>query len=76
MSTSPTIRQNRRRERNTHVLASRASDAARRVGLSRSALYDLVREGKLSAIRVGRCVLIRETELERFLAENETRGGQ
>ena len=73
MSADRPKRPDRRRRRNTAPLASRASDAAERLGLSASGLRKLIREGHISAIRIKRAVLIRETELERFLAENETR---
>lgn len=76
MPTNHTKPADRSRWRNPTPLASRAPDAARRLGLSTSGVYNLIRQGRITGIRIGRAVLIRETELERFLADHEMRGGR
>lgn len=48
-------------------------DAARRLGIGRDVCYQLVREGRLRAVRVGRRILIPRAELERFV-EREADG--
>ena len=44
-------------------------EAAARLGVSRTTVYNYVRKGDLKAIRVGGSVRIRESEFERFLRE-------
>jgi excisionase family DNA binding protein len=43
-------------------------EAARRLGISRSMIYELVWAGELHFIKLGRRSLIREEELQTFLA--------
>jgi len=43
-------------------------EAARVLGLGRDTAYQLVREGRLRAVRVGRRVLVPRAELEAFIA--------
>jgi excisionase family DNA binding protein len=42
-------------------------DAARELGIGRDTAYQLVRDGRLRAVRVGRRLLIPRTELEAFV---------
>lgn len=48
-------------------------DAARILAISRSALYDLIWNGELAPVHIGRSVRFALTELERFVAERSTR---
>jgi len=41
-------------------------EAAERRGLSRPYVYELVREGRLECVRVGRTILIRTSSVRRF----------
>jgi excisionase family DNA binding protein len=50
-------------------------DAAHRLGLGRDATYQLVREGRLRAIHVGRRVLVPVTELADFVARESNGTG-
>ena len=50
-------------------LAYKVPDACRRLGVSRSLLYDLIKTGELKAIKVANRTLIPESELQRFVAE-------
>lgn len=43
-------------------------EAAAALGIGRSTLYRLIRDGRLRTLRLGRRVLITATELEGFLA--------
>ena len=44
-------------------------DAARILGIGRTALYGLIGTGRLATVKLGRRTLIHRAELERFAAE-------
>ena len=46
-------------------------EAAELFGISRWTVRSYIRDGKLKPVRLGRRVLVEETELERFVAENK-----
>ena len=48
-------------------LAYSVQEAARMTGLSRDLLYDQMRRGNLSYIKIGRCRLITRQHLQQFL---------
>jgi excisionase family DNA binding protein len=48
------------------------TEAAERLGLSRTLAYQLVRRGDLPAVRLGRRLLVPRGALDRFLAEAST----
>jgi excisionase family DNA binding protein len=50
-------------------LAVTYREAADSIGVCERSIWSLVRDGKLRAIRVGRCVRIPVAELERFVSE-------
>jgi excisionase family DNA binding protein len=43
-------------------------EAAERLAVSRSKLYELLSTGKIKARKLGRCVRIADDEIERFIA--------
>jgi excisionase family DNA binding protein len=47
-------------------------EAAGLLGISPWTVRSYMRDGKLRAVRLGRRVLVEETELERFVAEGKT----
>ena len=49
-------------------LAHRVPEACRRLGIGRSALYELIKAGELRAIKIGKRTLIPETELQKIIA--------
>lgn len=49
-------------------LAHRVPEACRRLGIGRSALYELIKTGELRAIKIGKRTLIPETELQKIIA--------
>ena len=49
-------------------------EAAALLGISPWTVRSYIRDGKLKAVRLGRRVLIEETELERLVAENQKPG--
>jgi excisionase family DNA binding protein len=55
----------------TERLLVSVREAARRLGIGRDAAYDLVRQGRLRSIAVGRKRLVPVVELEAFV-ERET----
>ena len=57
-----------------HQLALGLKEAADAVGLSHWTLRQYIREGKISAIKLGRRVLIEPAELERLVEQG--RGGK
>jgi excisionase family DNA binding protein len=57
-----------------HQLALGLKEAADAVGLSHWTLRQYIREGKISAIKLGRRVLIEPAELERLI--DQGRGGK
>jgi len=46
-------------------------EAAELLRISRWTVRSYIRDGKLKPVRLGRRVLVEETELERFVAENK-----
>lgn len=48
-------------------LLHRVPEAAERLGVSRSTLYELIGAGEIQAIRIGAAVRIPSIELERFV---------
>ena len=45
----------------------RVTDAARRLGISRTKLYTLMRAGEIRFVKIGRCRRVRVRELMRFI---------
>lgn len=50
----------------------KVSDVAKMTQLSPAQIYDLVKEGALTAVRFGHAVRIRPEDLEKFIQENLT----
>jgi excisionase family DNA binding protein len=48
------------------------SEAAEELGLSGRTVFELARKGQLAVCRVGRRVLVRSGELQRFIAEHSS----
>lgn len=57
-------------------VAVRIAEAAARLGIGKTVLRTLVRDGELRSFRVGRAVLIPVAELDRFVAERVSREGR
>jgi excisionase family DNA binding protein len=51
----------------TRPLLVPAAEAARLLGIGRTTLYELVKRGELTPIRIGRCVRFSVVELVRFV---------
>lgn len=49
-------------------LAWRIDSASHRAGIGRTMLYQLIKDGEIKTIKVGRRTLIPESELQRWLA--------
>lgn len=49
--------------------ARRLAHAARAIGVSRSTIYKLAAEGRISIIKIGRASVVTDLELDRFLRE-------
>lgn len=47
----------------------RIPEAAQRLALSRSKLYELIYRGEIRTVRIGRAVRIAESELDRFIRD-------
>jgi excisionase family DNA binding protein len=45
------------------------ADAARRLGVGRSTLYALFRDGRLTPLKIGRRTVVAASDLERFVAD-------
>jgi len=52
----------------TAPLAHKIPDACRRIGIGRTALYELIKTGEIRAIKIGSRTLIPEAELQRVIA--------
>ncbi len=52
----------------------RPTHLARRYGLGRSDLYELVNRGEIKHIKRGRAILVRVADFERWLSEQEQGG--
>lgn len=57
----------------TKPMAYGVKDAAEILGISRSSIYTLLREGLLSPVRIGRRLLFTEGELKALLEKNRGR---
>jgi excisionase family DNA binding protein len=51
------------------VLANQVPQACARLGIGRTAFYELLKSGEIRAIKVGTRTLVPESELQRFIAE-------
>jgi excisionase family DNA binding protein len=49
-------------------LLLRIDEAARRLGLSRTTVYDEIRRGRLRVVHIGRAARVPAAELERYVA--------
>lgn len=52
----------------TEARLYRVSDAMRRLGLSRSVIYELMRSGRLRSVREGRTRLISDSAIRDYIA--------
>ena len=59
-------------ERNHFPLANSITKSCNRLGIGRTLMYDLIKQGKLRSIKLGTRTLIPETELQRLIAEQLT----
>ncbi len=59
-------------ESNRLPLANTINDSCRRLGIGRTLMYDLIKQGKLRSIKLGTRTLIPESELQRLIAEQLT----
>ena len=50
-------------------LANTISTSCRRLGIGRTLIYDLLKQGKLKSIKLGTRTLIPESELQRLITE-------
>jgi excisionase family DNA binding protein len=55
-------------------VANTIPTACNRLGIGRTLLYDLLKQGKLKSIKLGNRTLIPESELQRLIAEQLTEG--
>lgn len=56
-------------------LLYRINDAASALGISRAKLYQLIADGHVKPVHIGRAVLIPAAELERYVRELQARVG-
>lgn len=54
-------------------LAVNPVEAAERAGITRTAVFELIRTGRLASLKIGRRRLILVAELERFLTDEQNR---
>lgn len=54
---------------NFEPLANQIPDVCRRLGIGRSLLYELIKNGRIRSIKIGSRTLVPESELQRFVAE-------
>lgn len=65
------------RDRRAHPpLLLRPEDAASRLSISRSRVYELMAEGRLPSVTIGRSRRVRSEDLARFVAELPGSGSQ
>lgn len=50
-----------------HPLAYRIEDAAAAIGISRSTMYEYVKDGRIPSRKIGTATVIRRSDLEAFL---------
>jgi len=63
-------------ERSPLPLANSITNSCSRLGIGRTLMYDLLKQGKLRAIKLGTRTLIPETELQRLIAEQLERSAK
>lgn len=52
---------------NDQIIAVSVAKTAKMIGISRSILYELVKEGEISVVKIKRRTVILRSEIERFL---------
>ena len=58
------------------TLASTIPDTCRRLGIGRTLVYALIKQGKLRPIKLGTRTLIPESELQRLITEQLAQSGE
>lgn len=58
-----------RNEAHSEAIALSVEDAARRISVGRSTIYELIRARAIRTVHIGRRTLVPESELRRFIAE-------
>lgn len=53
------------------VLAVSVNEAARILGVGRTSLYSMIRDGRIEAIKLGRRTLIKTASLRRIIDEHQ-----
>ena len=56
------------------ALAHQVPAACDRLGIGRTMLYELIKNGRIKVIKIGRRTLVPESELQRLVAEQLTQG--
>ena len=59
-------------ERNHLPIANTIQDSCSRLGIGRTLLYDLIKQGRLRPIKLGSRTLIPESELQRLISDQQT----
>jgi len=54
------------------IIATSVNDAAKALGIGRTSVYQLIREGRLEAIKLGRRTLIKAASIRRLVDGGET----
>ena len=57
-------------------IANTITDSCSRLGIGRTLLYDLIKQGKLRPIKLGSRTLIPESELQRLVTEQPTQAAE
>lgn len=57
------------------LVAVSVDEAARRLSVGRTLLYDLIRQGKVRAIKIGARTVVPVTEITRILNADDNRAG-
>ena len=66
-----TQNKNKSADAQTELLLVTVAEGARRLGVSRSTVYELVAQGKIHLVHIGNSARITITELHRFVGELE-----
>lgn len=58
------------------IITTSVNDAARALGLGRTSIYALIREGRLETIKLGRRTLVKTESIRRLVANQKTYSDQ
>ena len=56
-------------------LLLKPSEVGQALGIGRSLVYELIRQGEIPSVRVGRCIRVQRASLDKWIVDHEKASG-